>query len=58
MRIHGRETILGTLTDGKTWHVFKLLLKVGGLFVQEYYVLCSRKDEMIIKAIPVVLKKL
>ena len=58
MRLYKREVVLGSLTDGKVWHTLKLTKKDDGLVVEDYYILESTEDHIIVGNIPNLLDKI
>jgi len=51
MKIHKTDMILGTLTDGSTWHTFKFLLCGGELQLEMYTSFASQDHHVVMGSI-------
>ena len=55
LKIYNKVIMLGILSDGKTWHILKLIMKDNRLSVKDYYELTSKDDDVIVGSIPSIL---
>ena len=51
-RIHDLSSIIGTITDGKTWHTMELQKATSAFTIEKYIVLCSQDEGVIVGSIP------